>query len=154
MANLRQSILIRTDLNFSTGLLAAQVAHLHALPLMPLIDTQFKNSVSESVPEMSSGLHLPPLPTSTINDLHIEKLLEWVNDPYLFVHKIPNLEVLEYFEKLLEVEILYHNVWQDTVYIDISETQTKAFSDVKIGLSIGPDDSDAIKAIIGDLPLL
>lgn len=37
MAMIKQAILIRTDLQFPIGLLAAQVAHIHALPLVEAI---------------------------------------------------------------------------------------------------------------------
>jgi len=126
MANLRQSILLRTDLNFPIGLLAAQVAHIHA---GVLIDNVLDNDPSN-------------------------ELREWARDPYLFVHQVPNLEVLEYFERGLDDKGMTHHVWRDTVYIDISPTQQMTFEDVKVGLSIGPADSDDIKVVIGDLPLL
>jgi hypothetical protein len=44
--------------------------------------------------------------------------------------------------------------WEDTIYLDISPTQRKAFENVFVGFSIGPCDADVIKTIIGDLPLL
>ena len=46
------------------------------------------------------------------------------------------------------------NIWNDTVYVKMSETQMEAFPNVNVGVSLGPCDSDKIKAVIGDLPLL
>lgn len=133
MANLRQTILIRKDLDFPTGLLAAQCAHLHMeyfrKAMMDSVDNQYKVQLSN------------------------DEIL-WLSDPYVFIHGVPNSEVLEYF--ITEANKLGINVseWRDTVYINISETQRKAFFPVKIGATFGPCDSDKIKAVIGDLPLL
>jgi hypothetical protein len=79
---------------------------------------------------------------------------EWLNDPYIFVHGVPNLEVLNYFIEDAKSGDIPISEWRDTVYIKISETQRRAFFPVKVGAALGPVDSDKIKAIIGDLPLL
>jgi peptidyl-tRNA hydrolase len=131
MANLIQRILIRTDLNMPVGLLAAQVAHIHALPFIPALQAEKKGS--------HPG---------------IQSLEEWSKTPYLFVHGVPNKEVLQHFRDESIGSGLLVRDWEDTIYIDISETQRKAFDNVLIGISIGPADSDRIKTIVGDLPLL
>jgi len=81
-------------------------------------------------------------------------LEEWIKEPYLFVHKVPNFEVLDYFHR----ECLKANIpvylWSDTITINISPTQKKVFPFMKIGIVVGPSDSDQIKSVIGDLPLL
>ena len=128
MANLRQSILIRTDLNLPLGLMTAQVAHIHALPLIASLN-------------------------SSDNNIDVE---EWSNDPFVFVHKVPNLEVLHFFRDLARehAEDLTTLEWHDTITLSLSETQTRAFPSVMVGISLGPAHSDIIKSIIGDLPLL
>lgn len=126
MTNIRQSILIRTDLNLPTGLMAAQVAHIHALPLLK---------------SMTDGTR-------------ITELLEWKDNPYIYVHQVPNLEVLTYFSDLFDgATKIQRLMWHDTVTVNISPTQTKAFK-LTVGMSIGPCDADLIKEVIGDLPLL
>lgn len=133
MANIRQSILIRKDLVFPVGLLAAQVAHLHM--------EYFRRAMIESK-ENKDQIQLAPIEKS------------WLLDPYVFVHGVPNTEVLNFFiEEAKKMNVLVSE-WRDTVYVDISDTQRKAFPNVRIGVTLGPDDSDKIKAVIGDLPLL
>ena len=134
MANLIQRVLVRTDLGMSTGLLAAQVAHLHARPFIVTY-------------------RLAPSPGSAQFD-HVGDVKAWMATPNLYVHGVPNIEVLNYFATECDNQNVFRYDWHDTVYLDISPTQTKAFESVLIGIAIGPDDSDAIKTIVGDLPLL
>jgi len=134
MGNLRQTILIRTDLTFPVGLLAAQCAHLHM--------ERFRVAIREAT-KVPKGR-----PEFTEDDL------EWLKDPYVFIHGVPNAEVLDYFVKEAGKNLVPISEWRDTVYINISETQRKAFFPVKIGAVLGPCGSDKIKSVIGDLPLL
>lgn len=135
MANLRQTVLIRKDLTFPLGLLAAQCAHLHM--------ERFRRKMIESMD-----------PINKPQDLFGAEDISWLHDPYLFIHGVPNSEVLQYFvTEATKAEIPVSN-WNDTVYVDISDTQRKAFPNVRVGATLGPCDSDRIKAIIGDLPLL
>lgn len=133
MANLRQSILIRTDLGFPTGLLTAQVAHLHLEP--------FRKRMYLS-------------PRNSTKNVFSDEELEWMKDPYLFVYEVKNIESLQHYIKKAMVAGVSCNEWRDTVYIKMSDTQMEAFPTVLIGVSLGPCDSDKIKAVIGDLPLL
>lgn len=127
MANLRQSILIRTDLGFPVGLLAAQVAHIHFEGIRrKLLDAE--------------------KPTKD------EK--EWLETPYIYVHGARNQETLMYYVRKARDLGVPVNIWNDTVYVKMSETQMEAFPNVNVGVSLGPCDSDKIKAVIGDLPLL
>ena len=80
--------------------------------------------------------------------------LEWMKDPYTYVHEAKNYETLIHYEKIACQNNIPINAWRDTVYIKFSETQMYAFPDVWVGLVLGPCDSDKIKAVIGDLPLL
>jgi len=135
MANLIQKILVRTDLGFSEGLMAAQVAHIHA---RPMTTTFFVTQ-----------------PTGTTGpDDYVENVKTWLFNPYVFVHGVPNREVLNFFMEQCDRLNMKFDPWRDTIYVDVSPTQTKVFEDVLIGISIGPEESDKIKAIVGDLPLL
>jgi peptidyl-tRNA hydrolase len=133
--NLRQSILFRTDLNLDIGLAMAQAAHLS----MAL----FRDAIlkSDLVCDENECLLLT------------QDELEWLKNPYLFIHAVPNKEVLEYFMKQAQDAGIVVNRWYDTIYIDISNTQTKDFENVLVGITLGPCDSDRIRVIIGDLPL-
>ena len=125
MANIGQRLLIRTDLQFPTGLLAAQVAHIHALPLIAEL-----------------GNECPPT-----------TLLSWSDEPYLYVHGAPNVEVLSHLIKKAEDAGVPVLSWTDTVYLKVGD-ETVPFEDVLVGASFGPDDSDKLKMIFGTLPLL
>ena len=138
---LRQTILIREDLGFPRGLLAAQVAHLHMEYFRQLILQRGEECVTTS---SGGGLRFP---TSS-------ELREWLKTPYTFVHGVPNREVLEHFKQKAQAAEVPYAEWSDTVYIDISETQREAFPAVVVGIAFAPTESDIIKTIIGDLPLL
>ena len=127
MANLRQTIIVRTDLGFPTGLLAAQVAHLHFQRFRVM--TMKGENLSQD-----------------------DK--DWMLTPYTYVHEAKNLETLHYYGNLANAAGVPNVGWTDTVYIKFSETQMQAIPNVYIGLVLGPCDSDKIKAVIGDLPLL
>ena len=127
MANLRQTILIRTDLHLSDGLLAAQCAHLHMERFREIMRDKIALTPDEK---------------------------EWLKSPYVFIHGVPNLDVMQYFiSEACKLQIPYYE-WRDTIYIKISDTQRKAFFPVRVGVAFGPCDSDLIKQVIGDLPLL
>jgi hypothetical protein len=135
MANLRQTILIRKDLDFPIGLLAAQCSHLHM--------ERYRQIMREALD-----------PINKFNDLITPDEKSWLLDPYIFIHGVPNTEVLSYFIDEAKKALIYVSTWRDTVYVNISDTQRKAFPNVMVGATLGPCDSDRIKAVIGDLPLL
>lgn len=130
MSMLRQSIVCRTDLGFSVGLMAAQVAHIHFERIRKLLldNDNFRLAAGETT-------------------------MEWLKEPYIFCHGVPNLESLNYFFKKAEA-CAPVAPWTDTVYVSVSESQKIAMPNVFVGFSIGPCDSDLIRTIIGDLPLL
>ena len=127
MANLRQTILIRTDLGFSTGLLTAQVAHIHMERFRTLIRDEKGLSIDDK---------------------------DWLKSPYTFVHEVKNVESLSHYIKKAQNNNIPVSIWKDTVYVKMSDTQMEAFDDVLVGVAFGPCDSDKIKTVIGDLPLL
>jgi len=139
MANINQTIIVRTDLfNLpeDTGLLAAQVAHIHA--------KVFTENLSRP---QSSHFVLP-------NNIVPEDFVAWVKEPYLLVKKVPNAEALKHFRDLADKINLPIYEWYDTVYVRLSETMKQAFEMVLVGISIGPADADRIRTVVGDLPLL
>lgn len=131
MSMIRQSLLMRTDLEFPIGLLAAQVAHLHGLPLISQIQAT----------------------KASVGHIKIPALHDWVEEPYLFVHAVPNHEVLMYLIDKAEKYKVPVLTWHDTVNIKIGD-ETVPFEQVLVGVSLGPYDSDKIRMVIGALPLL
>lgn len=129
MSNLRQTILIRTDLTFPVGLIAAQVAHIH-------FERFRKAIIQDDIKRLGNNA------------------LEWLNNPYIFVHGVPNPESLNYFRKLAKESSICVTDWTDTVFMQLASDIKIAPSNVVIGCSLGPDDSDKIKSVIGGLPLL
>jgi len=138
MASINQTILIRTDLfqlPEDIGLLSAQVAHIH---FQLVRETMLQNSLN--------------YPIAGVTDTYDFK--EWIQEPYLLVKRVPNAEALNFFKEEAERTGLTVRSWTDTVYVRLSKTQQKAFPNVLVGISIGPSDSDKIRTILGDLPLL
>lgn len=129
MSNLRQTILIRTDLTFPVGLIAAQVAHIHM--------ERFRQAIlQEDIKRLG------------------DNALEWLNSPYIFVHGVHNPEALNHFRKLAGEASICVTDWTDTVFMQLAPDIKIAPSNVLVGCSLGPDDSDKIKSVIGSLPLL
>lgn len=142
MANIRQSILIRTDLNLPVGLLAAQVAHLHMETIRSFLSNKLLKLTKDSAIDFSEMGE------------HGAILEEWLESPYIFVHGVCSYEVLDlYFNEFKKWQIPVYE-WRDTITIDISPTQKKVFKDLLVGIVAGPSDSDRIKSVISDLPLL
>jgi peptidyl-tRNA hydrolase len=139
MANIRQSILIRTDLNLPKGLSEAQVAHLHFEYLRKIILQNLKKE-NDAIFN-SSHIALP------------SDVCEWLKAPYTFVHGVPNAEILRYFQSDAIQKGIYMNDWKDTIYLKVSGTQQIVVEDCLIGIVLF-GDSDKVKAVIGDLPLL
>lgn len=130
MANIRQSILVRTDLDLPVGLLTAQVSHIHFEGIRRKLLEGTKDV------ELTDGEE------------------GWLDSPYIFVHGVPNKEWLDHYRSQAEENGVPVTAWEDTIYLKASETQMKAFEGVVVGIALGPCDSDIIKAVIGDLPLL
>jgi len=135
MASINQTVIIRTDLfNLpeDMGLLAAQVAHIHAKVFLS------ENVCSEILP----------------NHIVAEDFVAWKEEPYLLVKQVPNAEALKHFRDLADKINLPIYEWYDTVYVRLSATMKQAFEMVLVGISIGPADADRIRTVVGDLPLL
>lgn len=134
MANIGQTIIIRTDifeLPQDMGLLSAQVAHIHF------------EFIRDCINNDAHGIFLK-------SDI----MKGWLKDPYIFVKKVPNIESLRYFIDLGIQNDIVVREWNDTIYVRLSPTMKKAFPNTLVGISLGPDDSDKIRSVVGDLPLL
>ena len=150
MSNLGQTILIRTDLfdmDQDVGLISAQVAHIHMELMRKMF---FDNSI---VDDKGIHCHVKDLNTSRMSGFK-ENLLSWLDCPYIFVKQVPNAEALKHFYELAIEYELPVNEWKDTVYVRLSKTMKQAFPNTLVGISIGPADADAIRTVVGDLPLL
>jgi len=145
MANIIQRILVRTDLGFPVGLMAAQVAHIHMEGLRWAINRNRDNKDHILMANIQGNFRCP----KEAIDLN-----EWLKSPYIFVHGVPNLEVLMHFREKAEKEHIPVFLWQDTVNVRVSENQNIPFKDIPVGIALGPIDSDMIKIVVGDLPLL
>ena len=133
MSNIRQSILIRIDLNLPKGLSEAQVAHLHFAGL--------RNTILDKLSNCSATLSFT------------QDEIDWLRTPYVFVHGVPNVEVLRHFANQANNIKVQYTEWRDTIYVKVSDTQKIVVENCLVGFSM-LGESDKIKAVIGDLPLL
>lgn len=133
--NLIQTIIVRDDLGFTPGLMAAQVAHIHA-------------QIMRTTLRVSAGQIGGPLTLT-------ENMVIWLEAPYIHVRKVPNIETLDWVIKQAEETdgVVSLNKWRDTVNCKITPDFQLTF-DTLIGVSLGPADSDKIKKIAGQIPFL
>lgn len=144
MANIGQTIIIRTDifeLPQDMGLLSAQVAHIHFEYMRNILTQHAK--IQEDHIDIPKG-----------DEVRFNMVQEWLKHPYIFVKQVPNIESLVYFSDLAAADGVSCSSWYDTVYVRLSPTMKKAFPNTLVGISLGPDDSDKIRSVVGDLPLL
>lgn len=127
---LRHTLLIRTDLGMPQGLFSAQLAHI--------------------AQEVFRQHHLNKSNRANLD----AKAIEWIKDPYLFVHGVPNREALFYFMEQANKQGVACYIWEDTIFLEIADGQTITLPKVLVGCSLGPDDADKIRLVIGKLPLL
>lgn len=104
------------------GLLAAQVAH--------MTDQFMRKRIAEG---------------KEFTD--VEKA--WMTEPYLSVLAVNTYEELMIIKDKAENEGLAVHMWKDVIPSEVLEGQ---FITCDVGLSIGPDDADAIKLVCGTLP--
>jgi peptidyl-tRNA hydrolase len=144
MANINQTIIIRTDLfklPDDLGLISAQIAHIH----MQLVRRNITSRIIKD-PVQGEQVFIP-------DNVFDNYFVEWIKEPYILVKKVPNLEALMHYSFLAREAKLLVDEWEDTVYIRLSETQ-KIAKQTLVGISLGPCDADKIRSIVGDLPLL
>lgn len=144
MGMLRNTVLIRADLKLPVGLLTAQVAHLAM--------ERFRQRILQLEKEILSASKQKEIMNQFLSE--DEDAQEWLKAPYLFVHAVPNREVLAYFEQEARAKKIVVTPWFDTITLKLSKTQKRALEGVQVGSAFGPCESDKIKAVISDLPLL
>lgn len=129
MSNIRHCVVIRKDWNMPEGLLAAQTAHASDMFMRNRITEAFENEIPPQFPLLE---------------------VEWMKTPYISVLGVDNYEELCHIEKMAKDAGLPVHEWCDLLP---SKNLKCNIPDVKVAISIGPDDFDAIKAITGNLPL-
>lgn len=121
--NLRQSVVVRRDLNLTPGLLAAQVAHISAQMFFEKIRDCVKFSNTE---------------------------LEWIREPVISILAVNNFDELRILEDMaVKIGVSYME-WTDTIP---SQIFAGRFLEVVVGASFGPDNDEKIKQVTGTLPL-
>jgi len=125
--NVKQAVVIRKDFNMVPGLLAAQVAHLSAMPLIEKL-IYYRNY--QKLPDISEA--------ETV----------WYDSPTLVVLSVNNNEELEVVYQGVKDKVLSY-VWTDTIYSELFKTYLKC----RVGVVVGPLDDEELKQYTGDLPL-
>jgi peptidyl-tRNA hydrolase len=123
MANIRHVVVIRRDLNLTAGLMSAQTAHASDAFMRDKIRDDKEFTYDEKA---------------------------WMLHPYISVLGVDNLEELELVEELAKGDGLQVYEWRDLIP---SKNLKRDMANVKVAISIGPDDMDKIKKITGGLPL-
>lgn len=137
MSNTRLVTVIRKDIGLSDGQLAAQSSHIAD----NWIRTRLFNSYF-----IKEGSTFP-----AFNTVFSKKEFEWMNEPYIAVLAVNTKEEIDYiFEKAKGLGLLVHS-WSDILPSKVLNGQMVKYE--RIGISIGPDDSDKIKEVTGTLPL-
>lgn len=127
MANIRHTVVVRKDLMLSSGLLAAQVAH---------ISDQFMRI--KLLSKVEKYAQFTP------------EELAWFEQPYLSVLAVNCAEDLMTIKTKAYEQELPCFVWEDVIPSPTFEnTSIKAV----VGVSIGPADFDKIKMVTGALKL-
>lgn len=129
MANTRHVVVIRKDWNMPEGLLAAQTAHASALFVHNRVIDAFERQEPAQFDLME---------------------IEWMKEPYISVLAVNNIEELMYVEKQAKDAGLPVFEWRDLLPSKILKCN---IPDVKVAISIGPEDFDKIKVVTGNLPL-
>ena len=120
MANLRETVLFRMDLGFGWGLSAAQIAHLHFEPMRQFMFDVMRHQKSITAMDASGIFPMP-------SEKRSQEIQEWMLSPYLFIHGVPNLEILEHFRRKAMLAKLDYFEWRDTVTLNISATKREDY---------------------------
>ena len=125
MSNTRHVVIIRKDLQFPVGLVAAQAAHISDAFMRKRL-TEGKDFAGFAVHEM-----------------------EWMKEPYITILAVNCLEELEIISGEAKEAGLQVHEWRDVVVSPTLGRKIHAF----VGISIGPADSDKLALITSTLPL-
>lgn len=137
MSMIRQVVLVREDLNLPRGLVAAQVAHIHA-------NVFYRNLYERHKDE--------DLLFNVRQEIR-KDMCEWLQSPYIFVHGVANVEVLNHLINRANEHDIPVEIWKDTIYLKVGD-ETVPFENIIVGAALGPCESDQIKMVIGTLDLL
>jgi len=135
MANTRLTVVVRTDLQMSAGLLAAQVSH--------MADSWIRKMVTSGKWEARKSW-----PKKVITEID-EDQAGWLPDPYISVLAIGSREELDDLINSAYEHALPVREWEDLLP---APTLGKPMR-FKVGVALGPADFDKIKLVTGDLPL-
>lgn len=126
MANTWQAVIVRTDLDMSVGLIAAQVAHIN--------DGWMRDAINSD-----DGYE------------YTNEQLEWAQEPYLNILAVSNIEELnDIIDKAKAANLAVHK-WTDVIPSKNLKTNLEG---VTVGCSIGPADFDKLRLVTGTLPRL
>jgi peptidyl-tRNA hydrolase len=125
MSNTRHVVIIRKDLQFVPGLLAAQAAHIS--------DMFIRQRLVGKVSHWKFS----------------KKELEWMQEPYITILSVSCQEELNLIANEAIDAGLPVQKWFDTVITPTLGKKVNLF----VGISIGPEDSDKLAVVTSTLPL-
>ena len=131
MSNTKMVVVVRRDLNMPPGLLAAQAMH---------IGMEFIRRKSWT-PKKGEAEHIV-----SFNKVETE----WFAQPYVSVLAVNTPEELDFVYKSAKNERLHAVEWLDVIPSEVLSGQVL---ECRVGISIGPADSDALRKVTGTLPL-
>ena len=142
MSEIKQVIVVRKDLNMRKGTIASQVAH---ASMKVLLDRMTFTDISLVIPPSSN----PRFVEMSMIIPKSSSLYDWLTGPFTKVVVSVNSldELLELQAKVEEANI------RNAVITDAGRTEFHGEPTVTC-IAIGPDESDKIDIITGDLPLL
>jgi len=142
MSEVKQVIVVRKDLNMGKGKIAAQVAH---ASMKVLLDRMTFTDVSLTTPSSSN----PRFVDMSMIISKSSSLYDWLNGPFTKVVVSVNS-----IDELLELQIKADNMnIRHSIITDAGRTEFHGEPTITC-IAIGPDESDKIDKITGDLPLL
>lgn len=130
MANIRNTLVVRKDLQLVEGLFASQAVHL-AMMFIQKAQARSEENGDEGV--------------SFEQDQYA-----WIKDPYLSILAVECYEDLQKVIEDCQQNKLSFYVWEDTIPSPTFEDQAMKAT---IGVAIGPDDFDKIKVVTNALRL-
>lgn len=143
MANTRLTIVLRKDLQLSTGLAISQGIHCADGFMRDfIINTWKQNKIGQ---DKKSEIQLNN-PVNYITD----DLISWMEEPYLSVLAVECFDDLQILTKEVKQENFPFTLWEDTIPSPTFEG--KAIR-VQVGIAIGPADFDRIKIVTNQLKL-
>lgn len=139
MSEVKQVIVIRRDLNMRTGKLAAQVAHASMAVLLDKMDSR----------PVVHPVHGPTHVEYTLKLRDGSPIYRWLNDSFV--------KIVVYVNSKEELFVLRDNAESINIptalITDAGRTEFHGKPTVT-ALAIGPDISEKIDKVTGDLPLL